>query len=377
MATSWARIFLVYGIGVLAAAQMGIVAPLVPALRDDLGLSLGSVSLVVSVITLIGALFGPLAGGWSERTGHARALVIGVLVIGAAAALSAAAEDGHTLLAARTVAGIGYLVIVVAGPSLMATLAEPRHRPLTLSLWGTFVPVGIAAGGAIAAGFTNWRFVFAADVVVLAAILIAALLALPRRPAMRSAEKIPLAELRASAPLALAFFCFALLFLALASLLPVYLVDHRGVAADDAGRIGAVATVCGVAGSLLAGLLMNRGAAPRLLIAIGLVASTVMATLAFDETLPIMLAAAGFCLSFALGGLVPSAAFASVPLVAREPHAIGPINGVLAQAGSLGSLAGPPAMALWVDWSGWSTAPVMLLAVAALGATSAFLIRRA
>lgn len=377
MATSWARVFLVYGIGVLAAAQIGIVAPLVPALRADLGLSLGGVSLVVSIITLIGAVFGLLAGGWSERTGHARALLIGVVVIAAAAAVSAAAEDADILLTARTVAGVGYLVIVVAGPSLMASLPEPRHQPLTLSLWGTFVPVGMALGGAVAAGFANWRLVFAADAVVLAAILIAALLALPRRAAMPPTEKIPFGELWRSAPLGFAFFCFALLFLALAGLLPTWLVDHRGLAADEAGRIGALATICGVAGSLLAGLAMARGVAPRLLIATGLVASTVFAALSFDETLPIAVAVVGFCLSFALGGLVPSAAFASVPLVARDAHAIGPINGVLAQAGSLGSLAGPPAMALWVGWSGWSTAPVMLLVVAALGAAAASLIRRA
>ena len=75
-------------------------------------------------------------------------------------------------------------------------------------------------------------------------------------------------------------------------------------------------------------------------------------------------AIAGFAVSFAIGGLVPSAAFASVPRLAPEPRAIGPINGLLAQAGSLGSLAGPPALALWVELAGWAWAPLMLLAVA-------------
>ena len=37
----------------------------------------------------------------------------------------------------------------------------------------------------------------------------------------------------------------------------------------------------------------------------------------------------------------------------------GPINGLLAQAGSLGSLAGPPMLALWVEWTDWSLAPVV------------------
>ena len=49
---------------------------------------------------------------------------------------------------------------------------------------------------------------------------------------------------------------------------------------------------------------------------------------------------------------MPAATFASVPLVAGNPRAIGPINGLVAQAGSLGSLAGPPLLAVWVDWTG-------------------------
>ena len=68
---------------------------------------------------------------------------------------------------------------------------------------------------------------------------------------------------------------------------------------------------------------------------------------------------------------MPAATFASVPLVAANPRAIGPINGLVAQAGSLGSLAGPPLLALWVDWTDWSFAPLLLLAIAVLGAAAA------
>jgi len=74
---------------------------------------------------------------------------------------------------------------------------------------------------------------------------------------------------------------------------------------------------------------------------------------------------------------VPAATFASVPLVAGNPRAIGPINGLVAQAGSLGSLAGPPLLAVWVDWTDWRFAPMLLLAIAVLGAAAALAVRRA
>jgi hypothetical protein len=80
-------------------------------------------------------------------------------------------SDAATLLAGRTLAGIGYLLVVVAGPSLMALTAEPRHHAIALSLWGTFVPTGIALAGLVTAAFADagWRTIFAVDLVILAA----------------------------------------------------------------------------------------------------------------------------------------------------------------------------------------------------------------
>ena len=53
MTTSWARIGLVFGIGVLSAGQLGIVPPLIPTLRQDLGLTLAAAGLAVSILTLV------------------------------------------------------------------------------------------------------------------------------------------------------------------------------------------------------------------------------------------------------------------------------------------------------------------------------------
>ena len=379
MTTSWSRIALLYGLGVLAAGQLGIVPPLVPDLKHDLGLSLAVAGTAVSVITLVGAVLGLPAGGWSQRIGHARALAIGLAIMAVGAALCAAAGDAATLLAGRTLAGIGYLLVVVAGPSLMALTAAPRHHPIVLSLWGTFVPTGIALAGLVTAAFADagWRTIFAVDLVILATAVIVAVVAVPNdRSAGRDDEKPPSGALTSSLPLAAAFFCFALLFLAVAGLLPAWLVDRRGLAAADAGRIAAIATAFGIPGSLLAGSLMRIGISPGRLAAVGLLGSTVLATLCFT-VLPLPIAVVGFALSFAIGGLVPAATFASVPLVAANARAIGPINGLVAQAGSLGSLAGPPLLAVWVDWTSWPFAPLLLLTIAVLGAAAALAVRRA
>lgn len=380
MTTSWGRIALLYGIGVLAAGQLGIVPPLVPVLQRDLDLSLATAGMTVSIVALVGALFGLPAGGWSERVGHARALRIGILIMALAAALCAAADGATTLLAARGLAGAGYLLVVVAVPSLMAGIAEPRHHAIALSLWGTFVPAGIAPAGIAAAAFADsagWRLIFAVDGVVLAFALIVAMVGVPdSRAPLHAARGLSIGALRAAAPLSVALFCSALIFLALAGLLPAWLVDSRGLPAADAGQIVAFASAWGIAGCFFAGWLMRRGTSPGRLAAVGILATTVVAALSFSAP-SVPLTVAGFALSFALGGLLPAAAFTSVPLVAVDRRAIGPINGLLAQTGSLGSLAGPPLLALWVEGTSWSLAPLMLLAVAAIGAAAALAVKPA
>lgn len=380
MTTSWARIALLYAIGVLAAAQMGVVPPLVPSLQHDLGLSLAEAGMAVSIITLMGALFGLPAGRWCDTAGHARALGIGLLIMAAASMLCAAAQDAMTLLAARALAGVGYLLVVVAAPSLMAGVAQPRHHAYALSLWGTFVPAGIALGGVVGASFAaaGWRTLVVIDGAALAVAAVAAFLAVPataaRPPEERPASLEPLAK---ALPLSFAFFCFALLFLALAGLLPTYLIESRDLATTDAGRLAGIAAGFGIAGSLAAAGILRRGVAPARLIAVGLLSSTALADLSFVGALPVPLAVIGFTLAYALGGVVPAATFASVPTLAGGLGGVGLINGLLAQTGSLGSLAGPPALALWTDWIGWSMAPVLLILVAAAGATAALAVRPA
>jgi MFS family permease len=382
MTTSWRQIGLLYGIGVVAAGQLGIVPPLVTALQRDLELSLTGAGVAVSAITLVGAVLGLPAGGWSERIGHLRALRLGIAVMAIAAALCAVASDGSVLLAARCLAGTGYLLVVVAAPSLMFAASGPRHQSIALSLWGTFVPTGIALAGLATAALADrvgWRTIFLADAVLLTAVLgISALMTgHPSRPGRGNGQESSATGLLRAAPLAVAFFCFALLFLALAGLLPVNLVDTRGLPASEAGQFVAIATSLGIVGSLATGWMMRRGAPPGRLILAGTAASTALAVLGLFALVPMHAAVVCFALSFTVGGLVPAAVFATVPLVAPDPRAIGPINGLVAQTGSLGSLAGPPLLALWVENFGWSTAATPLIAIAAVGMACALAVRQA
>jgi hypothetical protein len=60
-----------------------------------------------------------------------------------------------------------------------------------------------------------------------------------------------------------------------------------------------------------------------------------------------------------------------VPLVAADPRAIGPINASLAQAGSWDHWPARRSSRCAVGWAGWTSAPVLLMAIAAVGAACA------
>lgn len=380
MTTDWRGIILVYGTGLLAAGQLGLVAPLVPALQGELNLSLAFVGLILSVITLVGALLGLAAGGAVERTGYARAIFVGLALMTLAACICAWASTGTMLLAARGFAGVGYLLVVVAAPSLMARLAAPRDRALALSLWGTFVPAGIALAQAlsgVAVETWGWRAIFVADAVLLAVALAIALMTLAAdRATPMSGPSLRWRDL-GGAPLLLAvsFFCFALTFLGMAGLLTVYFIEIRGFSIERASGLIAPTTACGALGSLAAGWLMQRGISSWSLAGAGLLGAMVLAVVVFSAAASDWAVIAATALSFTLGGMVPAAAFASVPLLARDARAIGPLNGLLAQTGSLGSLLGPPLVALWVGAVGWAMAPTLLLAVAIIGSACVLAIR--
>ncbi len=71
-------------------------------------------ALILSAITLVGALLGLAAGGLVERVGYARAIRVGLALMTLAACVCAMASTGPMLLAARGFAGIGYLLVVAA-----------------------------------------------------------------------------------------------------------------------------------------------------------------------------------------------------------------------------------------------------------------------
>jgi len=369
----WLLVGLLYLSGLLAAAQLGKMSALAPLVASALGLSLTTVAIAISLIELGGATLGAVAGMFAHRLGLRRTLRWGVGFLALAGLGGASAQGAVSLLAWRLLEAAGYLGVIVSAPVLIAHhagAAGARVQGLALTLWSTFVPVGLALGAwasASAASAWDWRVAMAAGGavgVVLWAVLRRADLPEHAEAPDDSTPSAPTARLTPALwSLTLGFGLFALFEVGILGLLPTLLVREVGLGAQAAGQWTAIASVAAIAGSATTAWLLRHGIGVRwpIMVSLGL-----PPLLLFGVFTPAPRAEVAIGLAIALnmvGGVFASLAFALLPRLATAPGQMVRANGLLAQCGASGSLLGPPTMAACVQVGGWTAAAVLGLIV--------------
>ena len=157
----------VFCAGLGAAAQFGKIS----VLFDDLSAfyaGQGKVAMgwMVSIVGLVGLIFGTVAGVLIGPFGVRRAMLVALCVAAVASALQSVLPPYPMMMALRVIEGASHLAIVVAGPVLMARAATPGTLGLVMALWGSFfglsfaglaaVEPGIVAAGGIGAAGSGW-----------------------------------------------------------------------------------------------------------------------------------------------------------------------------------------------------------------------------
>lgn len=381
-ASPWPAVGLLYLCGLFAAVQLGKFSALAPLMAVALGLSLPAVAVAISLVEAGGATLGSMAGRLADRLGLHRALRAGLLALAVAGLGEATAPGAAALFAWRLLEAAGYLGVIVSAPVLIVrgtTAAGVRTQAMALTLWSTFVPVGIALGAWASAALAQplgWRaavLAWAGVGAVLAAVVWwrGPRASVPAARPVREPSTSGTVPVSGATPvgvwtLALGFGGFAIFEVGMLGLLPTLLVRQAGMAADAAGRWTAIASLSAVAGSALAAWLLRRGMGLRwpCMVSLGLPPLLLFAVFTPAPVLPWALAAA-VALN-ALGGIFASLAFALLPRVAPDARSLVRGNGWIAQCGASGSLLGPPLMAGAVQVGGWHAAAVLGLVVSAL-----------
>lgn len=364
----WPLVGLLYLSGLLAAAQLGKLSALAPLIASALGLGLTTVAAAISLIELGGATLGAVGGLLAHRLGLRRTLRWGVGALALAGLGGAWAQGATGLIGWRVLEAAGYLGVIVSAPVLIAHHTEAagtRVQGLALTLWSTFVPVGLALGAwasAGAAALLGWRGAVAAGGVVGVALWVVLWRARLPEHAERSTRdaESPARPASALTPavwyLALGFGAFALFEVGILGLLPMLLVREVGLTAPAAGQWTALASISAVAGSATSAWLLRHGLGVRWPIMASLGLPPLLLFGVFTPAPPAALAIGLAVVLNMLGGVFASLAFALLPRLASAPGQMVRANGLLAQCGASGSLLGPPTMAACVQAGGWTAA---------------------
>lgn len=384
----WLVAVLLVGAGAAVALQLGKAVGALPAVRADLGLSLVAGGWVVSAVNLAGGLFGLLVGASSDRFGHRRTALAGLTIAAVCGVVGATAHAAPILLATRIGEGLGFVLTVLAAPTLLLRVTAARDHGVAFGFWSAYLPVG--TGLAVVAtplvlGHWGWRGLWLASAGLTAgwALLLAAATRDLRPPARRSTgPRIPpIVRSVITSPGSLLaagiFFAHAFQFLTVVSFLPIRLPELYRITAATATTLTATVIFANVGGTLIGGWLRGRGVAGWLLICASsaVTFAAVLGVYAPDIGLAWRI---GCCLIVSLvGGLVPATLLGAVADLAPSPHALAATVGVITQGSTLGLAAGPPMVAALATATGdWEASPVPLGLAATVAVVLALRLRR-
>jgi EmrB/QacA subfamily drug resistance transporter len=177
----WGALALIVTAQFMVILDVAIVNVALPSIKSDLGFSQESLQWVVSAYAIFfgGALL--LGGRLGDLLGRRRLFVSGLAVFAASSLLCGLAWSEASLIAFRSLQGLGGAMLAPAALALlMTTFAEGRERNTALGIYGAAAGSGAAVGvllGGILTSYLSWPWIFFINVpVAIAAIALTPLL---------------------------------------------------------------------------------------------------------------------------------------------------------------------------------------------------------
>jgi AAHS family 3-hydroxyphenylpropionic acid transporter len=382
-----ANVFVLIALCCLVAAFEGIdlQAPglTIPVLAPLFHMTPGSKGLFLSISTF-GMIVGASIGGrMSDLVGRKYVLIAAVSVFGLLTLATAFASSVTALLVTRFFTGMG---LGGALPNVIALVTEnvsTQRRSTSVGFLYASLPLGGALASLIAtlaSGRDQWQVVYlVGGIAPLVLVPLLASVLHNRRPAGGSVRATTasgmvealFAERRAFRTLVLwaSFFLALLTMYLLLGWLPSFM-GGRGLTRPQASMVQIAFNACGALGSILTGLVLDRGSRS---VVIALVFASALAAVAFLIRIP-----AEFALAVVAGGLVGATVSGTQAILYDlAPHLYPPVVrgtgvGFAVAVGRLGSAVGPILAGMLIGF-GFSPAQVLeslmpILALAGVGA---------
>jgi EmrB/QacA subfamily drug resistance transporter len=166
----WLALALLSAVQFMVVLDIAIVNVALPSIQVDLGFSQENLQWVISAYALFFGGFLLLGGRAADLLGRRRIFLVGVVVFTLASLLAGLAWSEASLIAARSLQGLGAAIISPAALSILSTtFAEGRERNIALGVWGAVGGFGAAAGvllGGVLTDALSWEWIFYVNIPV-------------------------------------------------------------------------------------------------------------------------------------------------------------------------------------------------------------------
>ena len=188
----WVALALLASAQLMLVLDVTVVTVALPDIGAALHLQRGELPWVMTIYTVFFGGLMLLGGRIADLFGARRMTLGGLALFTAASLLCGLSGDAATLLAGRSLQGLGAALMSPAALAAVMTLFTGASRGKALGVWSALAGAGSALGvvlGGVLTSEAGWRWVFTINVPIGVALLIAIPLVVPARPPSGAAER--------------------------------------------------------------------------------------------------------------------------------------------------------------------------------------------
>jgi predicted MFS family arabinose efflux permease len=322
----------------------------------------------------------------ASKVGNYRMALAALLLMGGGGLVSAHAHDFNTLMLGRITEGFGFVMIAVTAPALIARAVTTQDRPIAMTMWSLWLPVGVSAtllAAPLLVAWSGWRLLWTASgwVALMWVLVLGVAFFNVGRSGDRQAAitRIELADLfhRDSWLLVLSFICFSSVYTAAIAFAPTFWHEVHRMSLASGALLLVPAMLGTIVGNISSGLLIKRGYPVNRLLAACFVVPALLGGLAFVEGLPFWLQYMCFISFTTLTGMVPTAIMAVAPAYTHSHVQIGPIVALVFQGATTGQVIGPVLLSQLIEYQqhNWTWGLLFFGGFAVVGGSLMYLIR--
>ena len=162
----------------LMALDSSVMNVSIATVAEDLGTTVTGIQSAITLYTLVMASFMITGGKVGQLLGRKRAFAIGCVIYGAGSMTTALSPNLAVLMFGWSLLeGIGAALIMPAIVALVASNFDRAERPRAYGIVAAFGAIAVAVGpliGGLLTTYASWRWVFAGEVLIVVAIVLAA-----------------------------------------------------------------------------------------------------------------------------------------------------------------------------------------------------------